>query len=453
MREIFKGYYTPTDEEFRILWTEGIFIFDTNVLLNLYRLSKETRDEFVEVIEKLGGRVWIPYHVALEFQRNRVDEISTQKTRFNDVINIVNKTYSYADNELDKLQLRKRHSIIDPDKFLNKIKDSADKFVMELKELESSQPSVFENDNIRDKIDNIFKGKIGNPPKDQTEVDKITSEANKRYNNNIPPGYKDSKKGGQSFSHNSLTYENRVGDLIVWKQIIHFSKSEGINNIVFITDDNKDDWWWICKEGGKKTLGPRPELISEIKAESNIDNIYFYTSERFLKYSTDYIGAVVSDKSINQVRDVSKLRSKNSISLVKTILNTLKKLGNSYFKHINKQVTLSGFLLSYINSTHPDVMIRKNHSFFDDESGSEYSIDLLLETKDEEVILEAKSLTSHISLSEAVDKLFSLMKVSGITEGILYMPNLANNNSFEFGSVTKKLEGKNYNIYQVYSMG
>ena len=36
MRDLFPSYYRPTDEEFKELWEKCTFIFDANVLLNLY---------------------------------------------------------------------------------------------------------------------------------------------------------------------------------------------------------------------------------------------------------------------------------------------------------------------------------------------------------------------------------------------------------------------------------
>jgi hypothetical protein len=38
MRNAFYGYYPPTAQELETLWLQGTVVFDTNVLLNLYRL-------------------------------------------------------------------------------------------------------------------------------------------------------------------------------------------------------------------------------------------------------------------------------------------------------------------------------------------------------------------------------------------------------------------------------
>lgn len=56
MESLFKGYYQPTPEQFTKLWEEGTFVFDTNVLLGLYRYKEESREEVLNVIKKIENR-------------------------------------------------------------------------------------------------------------------------------------------------------------------------------------------------------------------------------------------------------------------------------------------------------------------------------------------------------------------------------------------------------------
>jgi hypothetical protein len=307
MKEMFKGFYSPEKKDFTEMWTEGVFIFDTNVLLNLYRYPESVRTDFAKVIEKLQGRVWLPFHVALEFQRNRNVEISNQKTRFKDVEKIVDTAYTSTKKDLDNLYLKKRHSKIDPDPFLNELNKLVTKFKEQLVELQSEQPSITEKDSIRELIDKLFNNKVGSPPSSQKDIDEIIKEGEKRYKALIPPGYKDASKGSESFTYGGVTYPNKFGDLIVWKQIIEHAKENSIKNVILVTDDNKEDWWWFCKEGANKKLGPRPELISEITAEADVSNFYLYNSERFLQFSADYLATEVSEESVTQVRDITRV--------------------------------------------------------------------------------------------------------------------------------------------------
>lgn len=74
MGNLLPVYRRPTQEEFSHMWQEGIFAFDANVLLNIYRYTPETRERFCELLKRLNARIWIPHQTALEFHRQRLNE-------------------------------------------------------------------------------------------------------------------------------------------------------------------------------------------------------------------------------------------------------------------------------------------------------------------------------------------------------------------------------------------
>jgi len=92
MKGLFPQYDDLAEKNFGIAWKQAIFVFDTNVLLNLYRYQTGTRDELLTVLGQLSGRVWIPHHVALEFQRNRLKVIAEQSKRFSEVRRTIEKS-------------------------------------------------------------------------------------------------------------------------------------------------------------------------------------------------------------------------------------------------------------------------------------------------------------------------------------------------------------------------
>ena len=51
MKKTFKEYYQFTEEEFKKLWQECLFVFDANVLLNMYRFSVKTRLSFIKELK------------------------------------------------------------------------------------------------------------------------------------------------------------------------------------------------------------------------------------------------------------------------------------------------------------------------------------------------------------------------------------------------------------------
>lgn len=88
MKAKFAGFYPLTKVELDRLWKEGCFVFDTNILLNLYRYGETSRNEWLAVIADIQDRLWTPHQVALEYQRNRRSTISRLHEQFTALIQI-----------------------------------------------------------------------------------------------------------------------------------------------------------------------------------------------------------------------------------------------------------------------------------------------------------------------------------------------------------------------------
>jgi hypothetical protein len=101
MRNLFRGYYRPSPEDFTKLWNEAIFVFDTNVLLNIYRYSSVAQSDFFNILEKLQGRIWIPHQVALEYFENRENVIDQQHSIHKEIECSLNKTLTLCASGLD----------------------------------------------------------------------------------------------------------------------------------------------------------------------------------------------------------------------------------------------------------------------------------------------------------------------------------------------------------------
>lgn len=306
MRDQFPGYYRLSDAELEKLWQECLFVLDANVLLNLYRYPKDARDDLLNALDRVKDRIWLPFHAALEYQRNRPVVIAGQKSRYSEVRKEIANSIQSLETSLENLDVRKRHNNIDPDELINKLKPIFDEYTQKLDELEQEQFDVHQEDPIRIKIDSVFHKHVGKGPTDK-DVEKIVTEAGKRYQNKVPPGYLDQPKDGSSDSHftyGGVTYPNSVGDLIVWKQIIQHARTAKVKSLVFLTDDEKEDWWWNISSGGKRSMGPRPELVEEISREAGVEKFHMYTSERFLKFAERFLAAKIRENSIDDVREL-----------------------------------------------------------------------------------------------------------------------------------------------------
>lgn len=297
MRDIFPGYYRPTDEQFNELWQRCIFVLDANVLLNFYRYSPKTGEELLKILRRVSDRLWLPHQVALEYQDNRLDEIAQQEEIYGRVTSLLDK----AQEELNVL-LRRGHLSIDVDALMNRLRSTFAEVKNELSERKEQHPKLFSEDYIRDALTTIFEAKVG---KDYTQerLNEIYKLGEKRYVQEMPPGYKDSSKKGVK-RYGALTIDEKYGDLILWHQIIDQAKSTN-QAVIFITDDTKEDWWWVSRG---RIIGPRPELVQEIRNEANV-LFYMYTPDRFIEYARDYLGVQVTQEVVDEVRDVAESRS------------------------------------------------------------------------------------------------------------------------------------------------
>ncbi|MFJ2493724.1 PIN domain-containing protein [Pseudomonas iridis] len=309
MKGLFPQYDYSIHTDYAETWKTAVFVFDTNVLLNLYRYQERTREELLETLDKLTDRIWIPHHVALEFQRNRLTVIAAQGRRFSEIRKVIDKVKLDLTNGINGLQLTKRHTLINPEPLTTGFDKLTAEFLSELDKLQESQQTLNAPDPIKIRIEQIFDGKVGPAFISQEDVDKKNKIAETRYKAKIPPGYKDDEKdkdGPDDFYHQGIVYKRKYGDYFVWNQILNYAASSKTKKIVFVTDDAKEDWWKQVDFDGPKTLGPRAELIDEATHVGQLDTFLMYKPEGFLKFANEFLAAKVSNETLKEVHEVSQ---------------------------------------------------------------------------------------------------------------------------------------------------
>lgn len=301
MKELFRSFNKLNNEELATLWQKATFVFDTNTLLSIYRYKSSTSEEVLQLMQQLQDRIWIPYHVALEFHRNRLSVIGDQHKKFDDTRTAINSAIATLKKELTTLQLSQRHRHIDPSPLLEGIEAQAEQYLASLADQEKDSIQVTSEDSLLNRLDTILKGRIGEKPDDQ-QIQKIMAEGEKRYESKIPPGYKDIKKADDSdncFKYDGVSYKRQYGDLIVWKQILQNTKTQSIKHLIFVTEDNKEDWWQITKG---KTTGFRIELLDEIYQETDLNSFKAYSLGGFLQDAKSYLkDQTLSEDAIDEV--------------------------------------------------------------------------------------------------------------------------------------------------------
>jgi uncharacterized protein (DUF983 family) len=304
MKQLFPGYYPAVGDDIDLQVEKTLVVFDANVLLNLYRYPANASKDLLAVMDGLSDRKWIPFHAAMEYHRNRLVVIAEQNRRFREAKSVVEKAISSLEGELGKLQLQKRHSTIDPTSVLESMRNASQEFASTLQDLEDKHKDVTDDDPIRDNLNELFASKIGQAPPNQEWIDKIQEEGKLRYDQKLPPGYRDQSKEGETFNHGGLQYANEYGDLILWKQLLEKCISDEIKQLVFVTDDDKDDWWYVVDSGGKRRIGPRPELTDEVIRTTTVETFAMLSSDRFAQRFSQLLNITLETTTVTQVRDV-----------------------------------------------------------------------------------------------------------------------------------------------------
>ncbi|WP_192860201.1 PIN-like domain-containing protein [Mycobacterium sp. MS1601] len=298
MQHTFGEWYEPSESTLKHMLEAGTIALDANVLLDLYRTGTNQRTQILSVFERpeVRSRVWIPYQVGLEFQRNRLEvarqhqpqyekirlELEKLKTSLNGVVSGI------RDAEIQK-SIR---GVVD-----EKLTEAAESIASHLNEQEKqhviSYDEIRTGDPLRIRLDGILSSatQIGPKPEASTIEDRKKKAAD-RYEREVPPGYRDANKS-----------DNGDGDLLVWFEILdHAEKID--RPVLFVTSDVKSDWY--RREAGD-TLGPRPELRAEFATRSK----YPYHQVRlstFLHLSNKYLDAGVSGETIDSVEALAEDR-------------------------------------------------------------------------------------------------------------------------------------------------
>jgi len=291
MKNKFIGFYDPTEKEIEDAWTNGVFAFDANTLLNLYRYTDVTRKDFLHVLKFIKENLFIPFQVAFEYLNNRLKVIDGLEKSYIDL----EKSYNdiFQNNLKTAINNYKRHPSIDIQSILKQNEDFLNKISLLLEKQKKKHPDFKTKDYILDELTLLFECCIGKEPL-KSDLKKNYEEGKERYLEEIPPGYKDLKekeKKGQ---------RHLYGDLLIWKELIEYSKRNK-KPLIFVTDDGKDDWW--KKENGI-IIRPREELIKEFYDLTGI-RILIYNSDQFLKFAKQR-GLVtdLKDKTIEEIKDI-----------------------------------------------------------------------------------------------------------------------------------------------------
>lgn len=440
MKDILSAFYNDeSDTNLEKIWKneKTKFVFDTNILLNIYYYNSDGKKIFFQLLKSLDNRAWLPFHVALEYQRNRlkiINECYESNQKIIKRIESLSTKMDFDETSFDKIQenfkdfFNKNNGFHDKfkdfkDLYKNILSESQSKFkdiskpiLDEIKRINSDQISINSHDHVRDRLDNIFKeDRLGVCLfKDESDLNTFNKDAEKRFSNQLPPGYADEKEKGEDFfMFQNYKYFNKFGDLIVFKEIIKHAKDNELENIVFISEEKKEDWReCFHTTNQKKVLGIRHELKDELYRETKVKNIFIFNQEQFVSYTNKFLATNLDQDSINRMNKTiervnSRIINKNLLrdidvapgleELEFSTLNSLENL-NIFNDQLQKEIKS---LERYIRVAEKDIYdINSKYGFYEIKYHQLLEKDKILTDLDSKLEMELKIESTNKTLKE-----------------------------------------------------
>jgi len=424
MKKKFIGYYSPNAEEIEKSWKKGIFAFDANTLLNLYRYTENTRNDFIRALGTIKDRLFLPYQAAFEYHENRLGVIEGIEKSYNEINTML--TENFEKNLLKQLNQYKKH----PSILIDKIFKIHDDFLLnvskELDKQKSKHPDFKSEDDVLNHITELFDNCVGEEfSKD--ELIKIYTEGKERYANEIPPGYKDAntkqKKG----------LKNIYGDLIIWKELLNYTKNKKLP-LIFITDDRKEDWWTIEKG---KTIRPREELIKEFFDFTGI-RILIYNADNFLYFAKERgLLPEIKEETIEEVKNI-RVSDEKYYTKISDILNSQTLASKSISDMLSAQSYNPINISDILNS---QALASKNLSdMLSAQTLASKSISDILSTQSYNPITVSDILNSQVLASKNISDILSAQTQS--SKNISDLLNSSSETSENSKKKTKKTDNK-----------
>lgn len=384
------------DVDDSIIFEQGILVFDTSALLDLYFYSQETAEDILDKSCYFFGqtRMFLPAQVKFEFDKNREKTLLKPLSHYESILNIEHENGYYAkitndvenffvsiDKQIKKIQgqvqtfgetfsKQNKHPYLS-NKLIEKVDAAFHEFVASLTSISREDPflklkdeleteinmrkneihSRTQNDTISEKINDYFT--FGRDYK-YSELLAISKEGEMRYNSKIPPGYMDKDKIGFQ----------RYGDLFVWKQLLEYAQQHH-RPFIFVSNDTKEDWneFQITSDGKKSKQADDKKARYELLLEFNetvgkefkkltLKDFIFELNDKL----TDKFGAsTLEEIKLEHLNKLILEEKDNFIDAIKSeIISTVKKEISEPAEAYDYEIEDEDIYISFSSVTLPD---------------------------------------------------------------------------------------------------
>lgn len=302
-----------------LFYSSGMIVLDTNVLLDLYRYTPEAREEVLEALKQVAGRLWMPYQVGLEFVRGRNKVIHDRTRLLSTVAQQVRKGFDQAwqdvatalaqvkqllaDHANDHAGQRELDGLINRESFQKLTAPWMKELISRAEQIKNSQDVqlgslVAGPDSVLHQVAELYEDRIGEPPSNADLQQRVEKAARFRYPNRIPPGFADSAKG---------TDLAAAGDFLLWEEVVRrASNLPTPRRVLFVSSDAKEDWYEPSTPGRRKQ--PWPHLFEEMRRRSQAE-LLLVRPQDFFRDVREYLNADIAQSTVEEIEKAADARS------------------------------------------------------------------------------------------------------------------------------------------------
>lgn len=297
MKSLFPGHYLPAGS-FKDAISSALIVFDTSVLLNFYEWAPKTRENSFETLRKVQDNCWLPFHVALEFHRNRPGRVERALKKHRDAIKTVTDGIEKIAQNVNAQDVFKESA--ETARLVNVLRDAGKALAIHATGALKELPQSSSEDPVSSFLAELFDGRVGKAP-DQDAVNAINNDGKKRYESKHPPGVTDLSKEGFKYMDRGVTYSGMYGDLYIWMQILkHAPTLNSRKHLIFVTDERKKDWWAKSDDAL-----PAPELANELALIAKGWKLWMLGSPDFFQQLSSALGQELSAADLAEIEEAA----------------------------------------------------------------------------------------------------------------------------------------------------
>lgn len=302
LKDTFPAFYNPTyyklsPQQLAAFRRWCTIALDASCLLSLYVYTERTRSDFLDTLEAINDRIWLPHQAAYEYEKNRIGKIKKQISISEEVRKALRSGKGTLQEEagkpLQKVCGRIQHPFVTLAPVRRRVEDVIQEAHEELEAAEEAYKGFLVDDPVRERLDKITKGRIGEAYGPR-ELESIYSEGFWRYDREQPPGYMDAK------GRNPKTGVEKYGDLVLWHQLMDRGLSTK-RSVLLVTNDLKEDWW---RDVNDRSAGPRVELLAEMKRTASV-RLLLNDSPGFFSWASTHLERRARHAALEEVKRVA----------------------------------------------------------------------------------------------------------------------------------------------------